>query len=143
MAAIPGHVRDEVVIIGCHRDGRYTVLCVIHRLIFHTAWVLGAADPVSGTVSLHEIVRGLGALLRTGWRPLRTILIASWDAEEVCMSKSFRIILPNLLYSSTASLVPQNTAKTLQTGFLSTPSPILTSTYPLPDHSGTSKVPLL
>ncbi|KAE9396298.1 Zn-dependent exopeptidase [Gymnopus androsaceus JB14] len=66
MAAIPGHVRDEVVIVGCHHD----------------AWVLGAADPVSGTVSLHEIVRGLGALLRSGWRPLRTILIASWDAEE-------------------------------------------------------------
>ncbi|KIK69969.1 hypothetical protein GYMLUDRAFT_212939 [Collybiopsis luxurians FD-317 M1] len=66
MAAIPGHVRNEVVILGCHRD----------------AWVLGAADPVSGTVSLTEIVRGLGALLRQGWRPLRTILIASWDAEE-------------------------------------------------------------
>ncbi|KAF9068546.1 hypothetical protein BDP27DRAFT_1421735 [Rhodocollybia butyracea] len=66
MAAIPGHVRDEVVIIGCHRD----------------AWVLGAADPVSGTVSLSEVVRGLGALLREGWKPLRTILIASWDAEE-------------------------------------------------------------
>ncbi|KAJ4494602.1 hypothetical protein C8J55DRAFT_497082 [Lentinula edodes] len=66
MAAIPGHVRDEVVIVGCHRD----------------AWVLGAADPVSGTVALLEIVRGLGTLLRNGWKPLRTILIASWDAEE-------------------------------------------------------------
>ncbi|KAJ3747714.1 Zn-dependent exopeptidase [Lentinula detonsa] len=66
MAAIPGHVRDEVVIVGCHRD----------------AWVLGAADPVSGTISLLEIVRGLGTLLRNGWKPLRTILIASWDAEE-------------------------------------------------------------
>ncbi|KAJ3919944.1 hypothetical protein F5877DRAFT_39116, partial [Lentinula edodes] len=66
MAAIPGHVRDEVVIVGCHRD----------------AWVLGAADPVSGTVALLEIVRGLGTLLRSGWKPLRTILIASWDAEE-------------------------------------------------------------
>ncbi|KAJ3853593.1 Zn-dependent exopeptidase, partial [Lentinula lateritia] len=66
MAAIPGHVRDEVVIVGCHRD----------------AWVLGSADPVSGTVALLEIVRGLGTLLRNGWKPLRTILIASWDAEE-------------------------------------------------------------
>lgn len=44
---------------------------------------MGAADPTSGTVSLHEIIRGYGALLRTGWKPLRTILIASWDAEEV------------------------------------------------------------
>ncbi|KAJ3820410.1 Zn-dependent exopeptidase [Lentinula raphanica] len=67
MASIPGHIRDEVVVVGCHRD----------------AWVLGAADPVSGTVSLMEVVRAFGALLRTGWKPLRTILIASWDAEEV------------------------------------------------------------
>ncbi|KAJ7129409.1 hypothetical protein C8R44DRAFT_776720 [Mycena epipterygia] len=66
MAAIPGHVRDEVVVIGCHRD----------------AWVLGATDPISGTASLHEIIRGYGALLQAGWKPLRTMLFASWDAEE-------------------------------------------------------------
>jgi len=47
------------------------------------AWVMGAADPTSGTVSLHEVVRGLGALTKRGWKPLRTIIIASWDAEEV------------------------------------------------------------
>jgi hypothetical protein len=33
---------------------------------------MGAADPTSGTVSLLEIVRGLGTLLKKGWRPLRT-----------------------------------------------------------------------
>lgn len=44
---------------------------------------MGAVDPVSGTVSLHEIVRGFGALLRNGWKPLRNVVIASWDAEEV------------------------------------------------------------
>ena len=66
MAVIPGHIKDEVVIVGNHRD----------------AWVLGGADPISGTVSLHEIIRGFGALLRSGWRPMRTILFASWDAEE-------------------------------------------------------------
>lgn len=66
MAVIPGHIKDEVVVIGNHRD----------------AWVLGAADPSSGTVSLYEIVRGFGTLLRGGWKPLRTILFASWDAEE-------------------------------------------------------------
>lgn len=36
------------------------------------AWVMGATDPVSGTVSLHEVIRGFGALLRKGWKPLRT-----------------------------------------------------------------------
>ncbi|KAF8165479.1 Zn-dependent exopeptidase [Crassisporium funariophilum] len=66
MASIPGHIRNEVIVIGCHRD----------------AWVMGAADPTSGTVSLHEIIRGFGALLKKGWKPLRTIVIASWDAEE-------------------------------------------------------------
>ncbi|KAI0080803.1 Zn-dependent exopeptidase [Panus rudis PR-1116 ss-1] len=66
MAVIPGHIKNESVLVGCHRD----------------AWVMGAADPTSGTVSLLEVVRGLGALLKSGWRPLRNIVIASWDAEE-------------------------------------------------------------
>ena len=33
---------------------------------------MGGADPTSGTVSLLEVVRGFGALLRKGWKPLRT-----------------------------------------------------------------------
>lgn len=66
VAAIPGHIRDETVVLGCHRD----------------AWVMGAVDPVSGTVSLHEIIRAFGVLLKSGWKPLRNVVIASWDAEE-------------------------------------------------------------
>jgi N-acetylated-alpha-linked acidic dipeptidase len=66
MAIIPGYIKDEIVMIGNHRD----------------AWVMGAADPTSGTASLHETIRGFGALMKKGWKPLRTILIASWDAEE-------------------------------------------------------------
>ncbi|KAI1796222.1 Zn-dependent exopeptidase [Ganoderma leucocontextum] len=66
MSVIPGHIKNETVIIGCHRD----------------AWVMGAADPTSGTVSIHEVVRGFGALLKRGWRPLRNVVFASWDAEE-------------------------------------------------------------
>lgn len=57
---------DQVVIAGNHRD----------------AWVFGAADPGSGTAAMLETVRGIGALLKTGWRPERTIVFASWDAEE-------------------------------------------------------------
>lgn len=56
----------EWVIAGNHRD----------------AWVYGAADPGSGTAALLEAVRGFGALLKTGWRPQRTIVFGSWDAEE-------------------------------------------------------------
>jgi N-acetylated-alpha-linked acidic dipeptidase len=44
---------------------------------------MGASDPVSGTTSLVEIARGLGVLVKKGWKPLRTIVFASWDAEEV------------------------------------------------------------
>ncbi|MGH9541161.1 MAG: transferrin receptor-like dimerization domain-containing protein [Terriglobales bacterium] len=52
------------------------------RANHHDAWVFGADDPVSGTSSLLEEARGLGALLKQGWRPLRTIVIAFWDGEE-------------------------------------------------------------
>jgi len=67
MAVIPGHVKEEIVLLGNHRD----------------AWVLGAGDPTSGTAAVIEVVKAFGVLMKSGWRPLRTILIASWDAEEV------------------------------------------------------------
>ncbi len=57
---------DEWVTSGNHRD----------------AWVYGAVDPNSGTAAQLEAARGLGALLKTGWRPRRTLVLASWDAEE-------------------------------------------------------------
>jgi N-acetylated-alpha-linked acidic dipeptidase len=57
---------DEWVISGNHRD----------------AWVYGAVDPGSGTAVMLESVAGVGALLKTGWKPKRTMLFASWDAEE-------------------------------------------------------------
>ncbi|KAJ7241891.1 hypothetical protein B0H12DRAFT_1132888 [Mycena haematopus] len=47
-----------------------------------TPKVMGATDPSSGSASVHEVVRGLGALLRQGWKPLRSILICSWDGEH-------------------------------------------------------------
>jgi N-acetylated-alpha-linked acidic dipeptidase len=57
---------DEMVILGNHRD----------------AWVYGAVDPSSGTASLLEAARVLGQLARAGDRPRRTLVFASWDAEE-------------------------------------------------------------
>ncbi len=74
MAAIPGHIKSEVVIIGCHRDGQPSSIFSQNFALNYvaTAWVMGAADPTSGTVSLREIVRGFGALLKKGWKPLRT-----------------------------------------------------------------------
>ncbi|XP_076137779.1 N-acetylated-alpha-linked acidic dipeptidase 2 [Alosa pseudoharengus] len=57
---------DRYVILGGHRD----------------AWVFGGIDPLSGAATVHEIARSAGTLLKTGWRPRRTMLFASWDAEE-------------------------------------------------------------
>jgi N-acetylated-alpha-linked acidic dipeptidase len=48
----------------------------------HDAWVYGAVDPGSGTVAMLEAVRGIGHLLKAGWRPKRTLIFTSWDAEE-------------------------------------------------------------
>jgi N-acetylated-alpha-linked acidic dipeptidase len=48
----------------------------------HDAWVNGASDPVSGLVSLMEEARGIGELVKSGWRPKRTIVYAAWDGEE-------------------------------------------------------------
>jgi len=48
----------------------------------HDAWVTGAEDPTSGQVALLEEARGLGQLLKQGWKPKRTIIYCAWDAEE-------------------------------------------------------------
>ena len=57
---------DEIVIIGGHRD----------------AWGPGAADNVSGTVSVLEAARAISEQVKAGNRPKRTIVFATWDAEE-------------------------------------------------------------
>lgn len=48
----------------------------------HDAWVNGADDPLSGMVSLMEEARNVGELVKTGWKPKRTIIYCAWDAEE-------------------------------------------------------------
>ena len=48
----------------------------------HDAWVNGAGDPISGTSPELEEARSLGALLKQGWKPERTIIYCFWDGEE-------------------------------------------------------------
>ena len=48
----------------------------------HDAWVHGADDPLSGVSAQLETARSLATLTRQGWKPKRTILLCSWDAEE-------------------------------------------------------------
>ena len=58
---------NRQVLIGAHRD----------------AWTMGAADPVSGTSTLLNVAQTFGKLLKEGWKPDRTIVLCSWDAEEM------------------------------------------------------------
>jgi N-acetylated-alpha-linked acidic dipeptidase len=48
----------------------------------HDAWVNGADDPISGQVAMLEEARNIGELVKTGWKPKRTIVYCSWDGEE-------------------------------------------------------------
>ena len=48
----------------------------------HDAWVMGASDPLSGNVAMLSEAKALGQLYQSGWRPRRSIVYASWDAEE-------------------------------------------------------------
>ncbi len=55
-----------VVMAGNHRD----------------AWVRGAQDAGSGTVTLLRAAQHLAAQVKTGWQPKATIYLAFWDGEE-------------------------------------------------------------
>jgi N-acetylated-alpha-linked acidic dipeptidase len=82
MATIPGHITDEVIVLGNHRDGKSYLWLVALNSPTTSAWILGGSDPSSGTATQYELIRGLGKLLGKGWKPLRTVVLASWDAEE-------------------------------------------------------------
>jgi len=67
ITVIPGSMyKDQWIIYGNHHD----------------AWVNGASDPLSGASSLLETARTLSMLLKQGWKPKRTIVLALWDGEE-------------------------------------------------------------
>src|SRR5882762_6923855 len=67
IAKIQGSIfPDEWVIRGNHHDG----------------WVNGAEDPISGMVAVLEEARALGELMKSGWKPKRTIIYCAWDGEE-------------------------------------------------------------
>jgi N-acetylated-alpha-linked acidic dipeptidase len=67
IARIPGSERpDEWIVRGNHHD----------------AWVNGASDPLSGMVAELAEARALGELVKSGWKPKRTVIYAAWDGEE-------------------------------------------------------------
>ena len=67
ITVIPGSTfKDQWIIYGNHHD----------------AWVNGASDPLSGASSLLETARTLSLMVKQGWKPKRTIVLALWDGEE-------------------------------------------------------------
>lgn len=67
IATLQGSERpDEWVIRGNHHDG----------------WVFGAWDPLAGADAEFAEAKAMGELAKSGWRPKRTLIYASWDGEE-------------------------------------------------------------
>ncbi|EEH11071.1 membrane protein [Histoplasma capsulatum G186AR] len=85
IGVIKGSIPDEVVIMGNHRD----------------AWIAGGAgDPNSGSAALNEVIRSFGYAMKAGWKPLRTIVFASWDGEEYGLIGSTEWVEENLTWLS-------------------------------------------
>lgn len=90
---VNGTLSDEVIILGNHRD----------------AWIAGGAgDPNSGSAALNEVVRSFGAALAQGWKPLRTVVFASWDGEEYGLVGSTEWVEEYLPWLSNAAIAYLN-----------------------------------
>ncbi|KAL8797066.1 MAG: hypothetical protein Q9195_000837 [Heterodermia aff. obscurata] len=108
---INGTIADEVVVIGNHRD----------------AWIAGGAgDPNSGSSILNEVIRSFGAALDQGWKPLRTIVFASWDGEEYALIGSTEWVEEYIPWLSHAAIAYLNVdIGTRGPRFTSAASPLL------------------
>lgn len=67
IGVLTGTHPEQSVVLGAQRD----------------AWVYGASDNGSGIATLIEAARGLGYLVKNGWQPSRSIVIAGWDGEGI------------------------------------------------------------
>ena len=89
LGIINGTSQDEVIVLGNHRD----------------AWIIGgASDPNSGTAIMVELSKAFGALLKTGWKPKRTIVLCSWDAEEYGLLGSTEFVEEYIPWLRTAAV---------------------------------------
>ena len=93
IGVIKGSIPDEVVILGNHRD----------------SWIAGGAgDPNSGSAVMNEVIRSFGEALKAGWKPLRTIVFASWDGEEYGLLGSTEWVEDNIPWLSHANIAYLN-----------------------------------
>ncbi|KAL8731879.1 MAG: hypothetical protein Q9166_003163 [cf. Caloplaca sp. 2 TL-2023] len=108
---INGTSPNEVVVLGNHRD----------------AWIAGGAgDPHSGSATLNEVIRSFGVALGKGWKPLRTIVFASWDGEEYGLLGSTEWVEEYLPWLSNAAVAYLNVdVGTVGPHFVAGASPVL------------------
>lgn len=93
IGVVNGSIPDEVIVVGNHRD----------------AWIAGGAgDPNSGSAVINEVIRGVGKAIEEGWKPLRTIVFASWDGEEYSLIGSTEWVEEFLPWLSGASVAYVN-----------------------------------
>ncbi|KAL8285470.1 hypothetical protein RB597_002507 [Gaeumannomyces tritici] len=93
IGVINGSIPDEVIVVGNHRD----------------AWIVGGAgDPNSGSAVMNEVIRSFGKALEAGWKPLRTIVFASWDGEEYSLIGSTEWVEEYLPWLSATSVAYLN-----------------------------------
>ncbi|CAL4947524.1 unnamed protein product [Urochloa decumbens] len=101
---------DRYVILGNHRD----------------AWTFGASDPNSGTAAMIELAQRFSMLQKQGWRPRRTIMFCSWDAEEYGLTGSTEWVEENLeMLSSRAVAYLNIDVSVVGPGFLPSTTPQL------------------
>ncbi|KAJ5917723.1 Peptidase M28 [Penicillium verhagenii] len=93
IGVVKGSIPDEVIVLGNHRD----------------AWIAGGSgDPNSGSAALNEVIRSFGEALKAGWKPLRTIVFASWDGEEYGLLGSTEWVEDHLPWLSKANVAYLN-----------------------------------
>lgn len=108
---INGTLQDEVIVLGNHRD----------------AWITGGAgDPNSGSAAMNEVVRSFGVALSKGWKPLRTIVFASWDGEEYGLLGSTEWVEEYIPWLSKAAIAYLNVDVAVRgTNFVAAAAPLL------------------
>ena len=89
-------------VIAMIRGSQFPDECVI-RGNHHDAWVNGAQDPISGQAAMLEEAKAIGAMVKNGWKPKRTILYCAWDGEEPALVGSTEWVEDH------SSLLQQNT----------------------------------
>lgn len=93
IGVVKGTIPDEVIVLGNHRD----------------AWIAGGAgDPNSGSAAFNEVIRSFGEAMKAGWKPLRTMVFASWDGEEYGLLGSTEWVEENLPWLSKANVAYLN-----------------------------------